>query len=168
MLFNIVFTSAIATLAAALALPKRQPPPIWQSPFTGIIVTPSVNQPMSFGLDFPFEYDVSDWCEPAFAPFTVYLTEGEPPVFDNVTATGALTDGAFAFEFGKFVVSRFGLPQQGLPPPASLTLPTLEELDLTLGPDSEFHLAVVEEFDGCPGDIAVEYGLTSVPLLMAV
>ncbi|KAI0668622.1 hypothetical protein C8Q78DRAFT_235012 [Trametes maxima] len=166
MLFAVAFAFTIANLTAAVALPKRQPSPISQSPFTGVIVTPSENQPMSFGLDFPFEYDVSDWCEPAFAPFTVYLTAGEPPVFDNVTATGALADGAFAFEFGKFVVSRFGLPQQGLPPPASLTLPTLEDLNLTLGPDSQFHLAVVEEFDGCPGHITVEYGLTSVPLLM--
>lgn len=97
-----------AAAAAASALPKRQPA-TWQSPFAGTIVSPVENQAMSFGGGFPFEYDVSSWCEPAFAPFSVWLTTGAaPPTFGNVTAAGALADGAFAFEFGKFVVSRFG------------------------------------------------------------
>ncbi|KAI0825337.1 hypothetical protein BC628DRAFT_267830 [Trametes gibbosa] len=152
MLFTtVILTPLLAALASATALPKRQPPAIWQSPFTGTIVSPVENQTMVLGSGFPFEYDVSSWCEPAFAPFTVYLTAGAaPPTFENVTAAGALVDGAFAFEFGKFVVSRFGLPQEGVPPPESLTMPTVEELLVDVAPDAQFFMSVVEEFDSCP------------------
>lgn len=104
-----IFTSLLAAVGSAAVLPPRQPATIWPSPFSGTITAPTANQAMAFGVGFPFDYQVSSWCEPAFAPFTVYLTAGAvPPVFDNVTADGALADGAFAFAFGKFVVSRFG------------------------------------------------------------
>lgn len=104
-----IFTSLLATVASAAVLPARQPATIWPSPFSGTIMAPTTDQAMAFGVGFPFDYQVSSWCEPAFAPFTVYLTAGAaPPAFDNVTADGALADGAFAFAFGKFVVSRFG------------------------------------------------------------
>lgn len=104
-----ILTSLLAAGASASVLPARQPPPVWESPFTGAIDAPVENQAMAFGVEFPFSYTVSDWCEPAFAPFTVYLTTGAaPPTFANVTSTGALADGIAAFEFGKFVVSRFG------------------------------------------------------------
>ncbi|KAI0656757.1 hypothetical protein C8Q70DRAFT_1056351 [Cubamyces menziesii] len=166
MLFTtFIFTALYSSVVSATALPKRQSPAIWQSPYSGTLVSPTTDQPVVLGGDFPFEYDVSSWCEPDFAPFTVYLTEGrEPPVFDNVTASGALADGAFVFEFGKFVVSRFGLPTSSPPPPSNLTMPTPETLNTTFRTESRFYLSIVEEFDGCPGDIAVEYSLTSVAL----
>ncbi|KAI0638873.1 hypothetical protein C8Q77DRAFT_13347 [Trametes polyzona] len=165
MLFIALFLTSLAAIAHAVALPKRQPSTVTPSPFTGAIVTPVENQLMSFGADFPFEYDISDWCEPGYAPFTVYLTAGDaPPVFDNVTVSGGLADGAFAFEFGQFVVARFGLPQQGVPPPTTLTMPTLDKLTLDVNSETKFFLAVVEAFSGCPGHITMEYGLTSVPL----
>ncbi|KAI8983264.1 hypothetical protein BD414DRAFT_442304 [Trametes punicea] len=159
----LIFTSLLSSLASATALPKREASTVWESPFTGTIVTPTADQAVPFGADVPFEYDVSAWCEPAFSPFTVYLTAGQnPPVFDNVTDSGALADGAFVLEFGKFVVSRFGLPLPGPPPPSTLTMPTLEELNLDPTSDFNFFITVLEEFDGCPGDVGVEYSLTSV------
>lgn len=181
MLFTtFIFTALYSSVVSATALPKRQSPAIWQSPYSGTLVSPTTDQPVVLGGDFPFEYDVSSWCEPDFAPFTVYLTEGrEPPVFDNVTASGALADGAFVFEFGKFVVSRFGtslmplngrdyhqalgfadsltgilscigLPTSSPPPPSNLTMPTPETLNTTFRTESRFYLSIVEEFDGCP------------------
>ncbi|KAH9891219.1 hypothetical protein C8Q73DRAFT_114972 [Cubamyces lactineus] len=160
-----VFAALCSSVVSATALPKRQSPAIWQSPYSGTLVSPTAGQPVVLGGDFPFEYDVSSWCEPDFAPFTVYLTEGrELPVFANVTASGALADGAFVFNFGKFVVSRFGLPTSSPPPPSKLTMPTPETLNTTFRTESRFYLSIVEEFDGCPGDIAVEYSLTSVAL----
>ncbi|KAL1952413.1 hypothetical protein VTO73DRAFT_1562 [Trametes versicolor] len=163
-----IFTSLFAAVASAAVLP-RQPATIWPSPFSGTIMAPTADQAMAFGVGFPFDYQVSSWCEPAFAPFTVYLTSGSaPPVFDNVTADGALADGAFVFAFGKFVVSRFGLPQEGTPPPTSLTMPAVDDLALDLSPETHFFLTVIEEFDGCPGSIAVEYGMTFVQLSLGL
>ncbi|KAI0358835.1 hypothetical protein OH77DRAFT_1396087 [Trametes cingulata] len=162
-----IVLSIFATLASASVLRERQPPPtgVWQSPFSGAINTPTANQAIPFGAEFAFDYGISDWCEPGYVPFNVYLTEGsEAPVFDNVTASGTLFDGAYAYYFGEFVVARFGLPQQGVPPPPTLTMPTVDELNTTVGSYSTFYLAVVEAFEGCPGHIAVEYSLTSVPL----
>ncbi|CDO71749.1 hypothetical protein BN946_scf184920.g33 [Trametes cinnabarina] len=159
----------LATLVPATALPKRQPS-TWESPFPGTILSPTRGQLFQFGSELPFAYQVSSWCEPAFAPFTVYLTAGpNPPVFDNVTADGTLADGSYLVDFGKFVVSRFGLPSPGPAPPSTLTMPLLN-VDFTVV--SPFFIAVIEEFQGCPasastcGDIAVEYSLASVPIIL--
>ncbi|KAI0369894.1 hypothetical protein BV20DRAFT_945109 [Pilatotrama ljubarskyi] len=163
-----ILLSLFTSFASASVLPKRQSPPIWESPFSGAINTPTANQVIPFGAEFAFDYAISDWCEPGYAPFNVYLTVGaDAPVFDNVTASGTLVEGAYAFDFGEFVVARFGLPQQGVPPPPSLVMPTVDELITTVIPDSKFYLAVVEAFEGCPGHLAVEYSLTSVPLSVA-
>ena len=104
--FSLVAAPLVATLVAATALPK---PKIWQSPFAGQIVAPPLDVPVTPGVDFAFEYAPSEWCEPAFEPFTVYLTAGDaPPPFSDVTADGALADARVVHPFGTFVVSHFG------------------------------------------------------------
>ncbi|KAI0325027.1 hypothetical protein GY45DRAFT_1261671 [Cubamyces sp. BRFM 1775] len=146
-----ILAALCSSVVSATALPKRQTPAIWQSPFSGTLVSPTVDQPIALGGEFPFEFDVSSWCEPAFAPFTVYLTAGrEPPVFANVTASGALAPGTFIFNFGKFVVSRFGLSTSSPPPPSTLIMPAPEALNTTFRTESRFYLSIIEEFDGCP------------------
>ncbi|KAI0761179.1 hypothetical protein BD413DRAFT_607257 [Trametes elegans] len=166
---SLILTSLLTFLAPATALPSPEPSEIWQSPYNGALIAPAQDEAIIFGAEFAFEYSISDWCEPGYAPFTVYLTEGvTPPVCANVTADGALADGAFAFSFGKFVVARFGLPQQGVPPPPSLVMPTVEELLVAATTDAKYYLSVVEEFDSCPGHIPVEYGLVSVPISLSI
>lgn len=105
MLFTVV-TTFFAAFAAAAVLPKRE---INKSPYAGNIVTPTTNGSIIPGNEFPFSYEPSDWCESAFQPFSVYLTQGaEPPTFDAVTENGTLADGTYVFNFGTFIVSHFG------------------------------------------------------------
>ncbi|RPD59455.1 hypothetical protein L226DRAFT_574470 [Lentinus tigrinus ALCF2SS1-7] len=152
----------VATVASAMLLPKRDKA-IWQSPFSGTIVSPSAGSTIVPAVDFAFDYATSNWCESAFTPFTVYLTQGaEPPSFDNVTTDGTLADGSYLYNLGKFTVSNFGLPlSAGDAPPSTLNVPAdvLQVLDGT-----QPYLSVVQEFDGCPGHITTEYSLTFVAI----
>ncbi|KAI1790473.1 hypothetical protein LXA43DRAFT_890939 [Ganoderma leucocontextum] len=160
--------SLFATLAFALTFPKRQTTTIWQSPFSGTIVAPAANDVIVPGANFTFEYDNSNWCESGFSPFTVYLTDGAvPPAFENVTVNGTLAEGAYILGMGKYVIANFpGLPSVGTPPPNSMVLPAtiMSEVDNT----TQVYLTVLQEFDGCPGHIAVEYSVTSVPVTLRV
>ncbi|KAM5542159.1 hypothetical protein V8D89_004032 [Ganoderma adspersum] len=165
------FTSTLiaflsATLAFALTLPKRQTTTIYQSPYSGIIVAPVANDVIVPGVNFTFQYDNSNWCESGFSQFVVYITSGStPPPFDNVTVNGTLADGTYVLDLGKYVVPNFpGLPAIGTPPPSSMVLPTtiVDEVDNT----TQVYLTVLQEYDGCPGHIAVEYSLTSVPVTL--
>ncbi|KAI0717526.1 hypothetical protein C8T65DRAFT_737858 [Cerioporus squamosus] len=127
-------------------LPKRDAA-IWKSPFDGTIVSPDAGSTVVPAVDFAFKYTVSNWCESAFSPFTVYFTQGAvPPSFDN------------------FMVSNFGLPlsDDAKSPPPTLVLP--EDLAQAMNPTTQHYLSVVQEFDGCPGHIPKEFSVTSVPI----
>ncbi|KAI0757561.1 hypothetical protein C8Q80DRAFT_106265 [Daedaleopsis nitida] len=158
-LFSVPF---VATLASATVLPKRE---IWQSPYSGQIVAPPSDGTIVGGVDFAFNYAPSEWCEDAFEVFTVYLTEGDvPPPFTDVTEDGALVKGSYEHVFGKFVVSHFGLPLPtgSVLPPSTLSLPT--DVAQQLNTSTQDYLTVLQEFNGCPGHIVLEYSLTSIPV----
>ena len=160
----------LATVVSAVVLPKRDKA-IWQSPFSGTIVSPAAGSTITPSVDFAFDYAVSNWCESAFSPFAVYITQ-EPPSFANVTSDGTLADGTFALFLGKFTVSNFGRHSDpspvrkladwglveiyfsGLPldeadaPPPTLVIPTAAASQVTDTPQQ--YLSVIQEFDGCP------------------
>ncbi|TFK85693.1 hypothetical protein K466DRAFT_566475 [Polyporus arcularius HHB13444] len=132
------------------------------SPFSGTIVSPVANDTIVPGVEFPFEYDISNWCESAYSPFTVYLTEA-PPSFDNVTTDGTLAPGTYIHNFGTYLVSNFGLPlsDDAKSPPPSFVLP---EAIARVYPITQRFFSVVQEYDGCPGHIAKEFSVTFVPI----
>ncbi|TBU30792.1 hypothetical protein BD311DRAFT_172396 [Dichomitus squalens] len=163
-LFITAIAPLFATLASAAVLPKREAT-VWRSPFSGTIDAPVANDVIVPGVDFAFEYALSNWCESAYTPFTVYLTGGPaPPPFENVNANGTLAEGSFMLDLGKYSVSNFGLPSQGTPPPSTLNLPV--EVVSAVTNDTQLYLTVLQEFDGCPGGISVEYSLTSIPVTL--
>lgn len=104
---HILFTIAASLLITSLS--TATPTTIWQSPYSGEIVQPEAGATIVPDVDFPFQYDDSNWCESAFTPLTVYLTQGSaPPPFSDVTADGTLVEGSYVANFGKFVISNFG------------------------------------------------------------
>ncbi|PIL30756.1 hypothetical protein GSI_06924 [Ganoderma sinense ZZ0214-1] len=160
--------SLFAALSFALTLPKRQTTTIYQSPFSGTIVAPVADEVIVPGVNFTFQYDNSNWCESGFSEFIVYLTSGTtPPPFDNVTVNGTLADGTYILDMGEYVVPNFaGLPAIGTPPPSSMVLPAtiVDEVDNA----TQVYVTVLQEYDSCPGHIAKEYSLTSVPVTLGV
>ena len=111
-LFMTTVISLFASVTYAAVLPKRETT-VWQSPFSGTIDSPIAEDVLFPGVDFPFKYAASNWCESAYTPFRVYLTEGPtPPPFENVTVDGTLAEGSFILDLGKFLVSNFGMFQR--------------------------------------------------------
>ncbi|KAH9939016.1 uncharacterized protein BXZ73DRAFT_99691 [Epithele typhae] len=154
----------LVTVASASTLPKRQAgTQVWQSPFTGTITAPAADTAVEPGTPFAFAYTRNNWCQSSYSPFTVYATQGEaPPSFANVTTDGRLAEGTYVQEMGTFVVSNFGLPLNGgIAPPSTMTV--------TAAPTEgqQTYVVVLQEYDSCPGGIAKEFSLTSVPIALS-
>lgn len=165
-----------AAVASAMVLPKRDPA-VWQSPFSGTIESPAANSTIVPAKAFDFKYASSNWCESAFSPFTVYLTD-EPCSFGNVTTNGTLAHGTYRHNFGTYMVSNFGTyldacrltktltnaafaDYSGLPlsddaksPPPTLVLPQdfAQDSDSTVQRPS--YICVLSEYDGCPVSVS--------------
>ena len=96
-----------AALACASVLPRQTQ--VWESPFSGTITAPTSDAVLLSGANFSFAYARSNWCESDFSPFTVYVAQGTaPPAFESVTPDGALAEGAYTAQLGKYTVSNFG------------------------------------------------------------
>lgn len=128
----------------------------------GTTVEPASDSSIAPGTSFPFSYEQANYCEAGYSPISVYLCSS-PPTAVDVTTSGELTNGSFLFKFGDYLIPNFGmprlrvffsvdscvhmsgLPQMNTPPPATLTMPDVDEADGTT-----LYFAVVETFEYCP------------------
>ncbi|GJE89188.1 hypothetical protein PsYK624_052830 [Phanerochaete sordida] len=149
------FAAVLPLFAIASASVAAQKPP--KSPYMGTIAAPARSTVISQGVPFAFQYNVSNWCNEAYNRFRVFATEGDPS-YDDVTSDGYLPYAIY--DFGEYFVANYGqcsrervrfsayavregLPQVGIPPPSSLTLPDI-------GYTGPGHLSVVQIFTDCP------------------
>ncbi|OSX64058.1 hypothetical protein POSPLADRAFT_1032532 [Postia placenta MAD-698-R-SB12] len=147
----------------------------------GFISSPTAGTEIAPGASFAFDYATSDWCHQGYSIFTVWLTPGpDAPTFSDVTSTtgntrgsvGELINGTYLYSWGEFTVPNFawligkaGLPPLGTPPPPTLTMPNLLELNGTSYTNADFYLTVVDSFWDCPPDIPIELGLDYVEII---
>ncbi|KAI1789181.1 hypothetical protein LXA43DRAFT_893331 [Ganoderma leucocontextum] len=128
----------------------------------GTTVEPASGSTLTPGSAFSFSYTNEDYCHSGYSPISVYLSTSAPTSAD-VTTSGGLVSGSFAYHFGDYLIANFGLPTMGTPPPSTLTLPTLNgTVD-----GNTLYFSVVETYNDCPGGVPFEYGLETTTVVYA-
>ncbi|KAJ3535620.1 hypothetical protein NM688_g6951 [Phlebia brevispora] len=149
----------LTSIALALAATGALAAPV-TSPIMGVINTPTASSTIAANESFDFDYAVTNWCEEGYNHFKVFMTSGSAaPTVDDVDTTGDVESALYSF--GEYVVANFGLPAPTNPPPSSLTAPVVSADAISEGAST--FLTVVQIFSGCPGSVAQEVGVTSVP-----
>jgi len=153
MLFTGLSTVLVALLASsstASPLEKRI------TVHSGTIASPADGTLVSAGGTYPFQFDMSNWCEAGYTPYDVYILASEPTA-DSMNATEGFNN--YLYHYGTYTVDNFpsGLPPLGTPPPASLTMPDLGAQYA----GEDVWLTVVQTERYCPPDGHTEWVLAS-------
>jgi hypothetical protein len=68
------------------------------------LASPADGTPMAAGQTFPFNFELSNWCETGYSPFSVYILDSKPTA-SSMNATQGFTN--YLHFYGTYLVDNF-------------------------------------------------------------
>lgn len=93
--------SILVASGGSYCSPVERETPIWD---LGTLQNPVDGSTVDEGNTFPFQFQISNWCEEGFTPFDVYLLDSEPDT-SSLNASYGLAE--YLYYFGHYNVANF-------------------------------------------------------------